>query len=175
VENPSTPNFSIRKVTVQDIKEVYRLLVANRPYVGLNSRYTYFLLARDFQDTCLIAQVADKIVAFASGYLSPKRPDTFFSWEVVVDKPYRGNGLQKMLLLNQLRLSGARYFEATVNPSNPASKNSYLTLARLLDAGVEERLLFSEADFEFDGHEAEVLLRIGPISKSALERLLLAQ
>jgi L-2,4-diaminobutyric acid acetyltransferase len=169
--NPHQP-FSIRKVTVQDIKEVYKLLVANRPYVGLNSRYTYFLLARDFQDTCLVAQDGDKIIAFSSGYVSPKRPDTFFSWEVVVDKQYRGNGLQKTLLLNQLKLTGAKYFESTVNPSNEASKNNYLNLARMLDAAVEECVLFSEADFEHDGHEAEVLLRIGPISAAALTRLI---
>jgi L-2,4-diaminobutyric acid acetyltransferase len=160
---------------VQDIKEVYRLLTANRPYVGLNSRYTYFLLARDFQDTCLVAQDGDRIVAFASGYVPPNRPDTFFSWEVVVDKHYRGNGLQKKLLLNQLKLTGADYFEATVNPSNEASKNSYLSIARLLDAEVEEQVLFSEADFEFDGHEAEVLLRIGPVSAACLEAVLMQQ
>ena len=38
-----TLKFKIRNVTVQDIKEVYKPLVANRPYVGLNSRYTYLL------------------------------------------------------------------------------------------------------------------------------------
>ena len=167
--------FSIRKVTVEDIKEVYRLLVANRPYVGLNSRYTYFLLARDFQDTCLVALDGEKIIAFSSGYISPKRPDTFFSWEVVVDEEYRGNGLQKTLLLNQLKLTGAKYFEATVNPSNETSKNNYLNLAHMLDTAVENYVLFSEADFENDGHEAEVLYRIGPISAASLNKLFGAQ
>lgn len=157
---------------MQDIKEVYRLLVANRPYVGLNSRYTYFLLARDFQDTCIVAQDGNKIIAFSSGYISPKRPDTFFSWEVVVQKNYRGNGLQKILLLNQLRLTGAKYFEATVNPSNEASKKNYMDLACMLDAQIQECVLFSEADFECDGHEAEVLYRIGPISAVSLEKAL---
>ncbi len=33
--------FKIRNVLFRDIREVYELLVANRPYVGLNSRYTY--------------------------------------------------------------------------------------------------------------------------------------
>jgi hypothetical protein len=44
-ESRDSLNFKIRNVNVEDVKEVYKLLVANRPYVGLNSRYTYFLLA----------------------------------------------------------------------------------------------------------------------------------
>ena len=70
--------LSIRKVRIDDIGEVYKLLTANRPYVGLNSRYTYFLLARDFNGTCLVALDGQRIVAFSSGYVPPTRPDTFF-------------------------------------------------------------------------------------------------
>jgi L-2,4-diaminobutyric acid acetyltransferase len=158
------PQFTIRNVELSDIGEVYRLLVANRPYVGLNSRYTYFLLARDFHDTCLVALDGEKIVAFSSGYISPARPDTFFSWEVVVDKDYRGKGLQRVLLLRQLEITGARFFEGTVNPSNEASKKNFRIIARILKAEHTEQLLFSEADFGNDGHEAEVLHRIGPIN-----------
>lgn len=159
----SQPAFTIRNVELGDIGEVYRLLVANRPYVGLNSRYTYFLLARDFSSTCHVVLDSDRIIAFSSGYMSPTRPETFFSWEIVVDKNYRGNGLQKTLLLHQLKTTGAKYLEATTNPSNEASKKSFREIARLLNANHSEWVLFSEADFENDGHEAEILHRIGPI------------
>jgi L-2,4-diaminobutyric acid acetyltransferase len=154
--------LTIRNVKTEDIGEVYKLLTANRPYVGLNSRYTYFLLARDFDNTCLVALDGDHIVAFASGYVPPMRSDTFFSWEIVVDEAYRGNGLQKLLLLAQLRLSGATFLECTVNPSNQVSEKNFLELARLLNAECNQAVLFSEADFGNDGHEPEVLLRIGP-------------
>ncbi len=167
-----SPHFSFRKVAKEDIPEVYRLLTDNRPYVGLNSRYTYFLLARDFYDTCIVALDAGRIVAFSSGYIPPTRPDTFFSWEVVVHSDYRGNGLQKRLLLHQLKLTGARYFEGTVNPSNLASKKSFTQLANLLGADCEHTVLLSEADFGGDGHEAEVLFRIGPISTGSVKRAL---
>jgi L-2,4-diaminobutyric acid acetyltransferase len=160
--------LTIRKVKVEDIGEVYRLLTANRPYVGLNSRYTYFLLARDFNNTCLVALDGDRIVAFSSGYVPPMRPDTFFSWEVVVDEAYRGNGLQKILLLQQLRLTNAKYLEGTVNPSNRVSEKSFVDLAKMLDTGCSRRVLFSEADFGCDGHEAEVLFRVGPIGLVSL-------
>jgi L-2,4-diaminobutyric acid acetyltransferase len=161
--------LTIRKVAIPDIADVYKLLTANRPYVGLNSRYTYFLLARDFSETCIVALDRERIIAFSSGYIPPGRPDTFFSWEVVVDKDYRGNGLQKTLLLHQLKLINAKYFEGTINPSNGASEKSFLEVARLLNAEASKSVLFGEEDFEYDGHEAEILYRIGPISLIALK------
>jgi L-2,4-diaminobutyric acid acetyltransferase len=163
--------FKIRNVVFQDIKEVYNLLIANRPYVGLNSRYTYFLLAKDFSDTCVVAEQDDKVVGFSSGYVPPDRPDTFFNWEVVVHKDYRGQGLQKRMLLFQIAVSEAQYFEGTVNPSNEASKRNYFELAQILRTNCEENVLLSSEDFENDGHEPEILYRIGPISKSEIENL----
>ena len=164
--------FKIRKVTLADIKDVYKLLVANRPYVGLNSRYTYFLLAKDFSDTCLVVEDKGKVVGFSSGYIPSNRPDTFFNWEVVVQEDYRGNGLQKGLFLHQIKLTGATYFESTVNPSNEVSKRNLNELAQLLNAPCVESLLFSEEDFENDGHEAEYLYRVGPISLASLNKAL---
>ena len=161
--------FSIRNVELRDIKEVYRLLSVNRPYVGLNSRYTYFLLAKDFQQTCAVALHDERIVAFSSGYIPPARADTFFSWEVVVDKDFRGYGLHKKLALYHLKTTGAKYFEGTVNPSNEVAKKNFLALAQQLKAKHQESVLFSEEDFENDGHEAEILYRIGPISAENLE------
>ena len=162
-------NFKIRNVKVDDVKEVYKLLVANRPYVGLNSRYTYFLLAQDFSDTCVVVEHDGKIIAFSSGYVPPSRLDTFFSWETVVHRDYRGHSLQKRMLLHQIRVTNAKYFEGTVNPSNKVSERNFCEIADLLKARCEKRVLFSEENFENDGHEAEVLYRIGPISQEQLE------
>ncbi len=163
--------FKIRSVLLKDVKEVYKLLLANRPYVGLNSRYTYFLLAKDFSDTCVVAEQNNKIIAFSSGYLPPDRPETFFNWEIAVDKEYRGYSLQKQMLLHQIRITDAKYFECTVNPSNEASRRNCCQLAQMLNTKCEEYLLFSEADFENDGHEPEILYRIGPIAKSEVKNL----
>ncbi len=163
-------NFKIRNLALEDIKEVYRLLTANRPYVGLNSRYTYFLLAKDFSDTCVVTEHKGKIVAFSSGYISPVKTDTFFCWEAVVHKDYRGNNLQKIMLLHQIIMTRVKYFEGTVNPSNEASKKSFRELAKLLETKCEESILFSEDDFENDGHEPEILFRIGPIPYSWLTK-----
>jgi L-2,4-diaminobutyric acid acetyltransferase len=140
--------------------------VENRPYVGLNSRYTYFLLARDFSDTCVVAEHDEKIIGFSSGYISQSRTDTFFNWETVVRKDYRGNNLQKQMLLHQIRKANVKYFEGTVNPSNKVSEKNFVELAELLNANFQKRVLFSEEDFENDGHESEILCRIGPIPQN---------
>lgn len=162
-KNREKLDFKIRNITVGDVKEVYKLLVANRPYVGLNSRYTYFLLAKDFSDTCVVAEYDNKIIAFSSGYIPSNRRDTFFSWEIVVDQDYRGYGLQKKLLLHQIKMTNVKYLEGTVNPSNKVSKKNFVDLAKLFKTRLEKRILFNEEDFENDGHEAEILYRIGPI------------
>jgi L-2,4-diaminobutyric acid acetyltransferase len=164
-------NFKIRNVNVEDVKEVYKLLVANRPYVGLNSRYTYFLLAQDFSDTCIVAEHDGKIIAFSSGYIPPSRTDTLFNWETVVHRDYRGCGLQKRMLLHQIKMANAKFFEGTVNPSNKVSQRNFCELAELLHTKCETKVLFKEEDFENDGHEAEVLYRIGPISQNELKQL----
>ncbi len=162
--------FKIRNLELQDIKEVYKLLTANRPYVGLNSRYTYFILAKDFADTCVVAEHEGKIVAFSSGYISPNKKDTFFSWEAVVHEDFRGNNLQKLMLLHQIAGKRVKYFEGTINPSNEASKKSFRGLAQLLKTKCEENMLFNGDDFENDGHEPEILFRIGPFSKEQVNK-----
>jgi L-2,4-diaminobutyric acid acetyltransferase len=166
---------AIRNFAVPDVREVYRLLVANRPYVGLNSQYTYFLLAKDFSDTCLVAEHNGRIVGFSSGYLPPARRDSFFNWEIVVEKKYRGHGLQKTLLLNQLNDKRVKFLEATVNPSNEASKKNYRALAQLLETECLEQMMFEADAFEDGSHEAEVLFRIGPLHHSTAVRLAAAK
>lgn len=163
-EKKGALDFSIRNVEKKDIKEVYELLLQNRPFVGLNSRYTYLLLAKDFFDTCIVAEIDGKIIAFSSGYICPNKKDTFFNWEIVVHQDYRGIGLQKSMLLFQLKDVSVNYLECTVNPSNEISKRNFRELAKALDTQCKEGIIFSEEDFDNDGHEAEVLFRIGPFS-----------
>ncbi len=49
-------------------------------------------------------------------------------------------------------------------------KEVFLDLAQLLETKCEESLLFSEDDFENDGHEPEILYRVGPISQEQLAK-----
>jgi len=171
IENKEKLKFKIRNLELQDIKDVYKLLTENRPYVGLNSRYTYFLLAKDFSDTCVVVEHKGKIIGFSSGYISPNKKDTFISWEAVVQEDFRGNNLQKLMLVHQIIGKRVKYFEGTVNPSNEAPKRSFRDLAQLLETKCEESMLFSGDDFENDGHEPEILFRVGPFSKEQINKV----
>lgn len=76
------------------------------------------------------------------------------------------------MLLEQIRLTNVKYLEATVNPSNEACKKNIRKLAESLNTKCEETLLFDEKDFENDGHEAEVLYRVGPLSQAKVKSLI---
>ena len=49
-------------------------------------------------------------------------------------------------------------------------KETFVELAQLLQTKCEESVMLSEKDFENDGHEAEILFRVGPISQEQLKR-----
>ena len=73
------------------------------------------------------------------------------------------------MILYQIKLTNAKYLEATINPSNAISKRTFYALVKLLNTQCVEETLFNEEDFENDGHEAEVLYRAGPISPEVLK------
>ena len=63
-------------------------------------------------------------------------------------------------------LSDVRYVEATVGPTNRASRALFTALARDLNATLIEQSCFDATLFPEGNHEPENLLRIGPLSLS---------
>jgi len=140
-------------------------LVEASPPLDNNSRYCYLLLCEHFAATCAVAECDGRVQAFMTAYIPPTRPDTLFVWQVAVSLPLRGQGVARRLLehiLQRGHLSDARFVEATVNPSNDASRGLFAALARTCGAPMSETCIFPEALFPA-GHEQENLLRIGPI------------
>ncbi len=142
------------------------LVDASKP-LDANSTYAYLLLCRHFADTCVHAKRDGRTVGFASAYRPPLSRDVVFVWQVAVAQELRGQGLGKAMLrelLSRQSLRGCCYLETTVAPSNEPSRRMFRSLARELDAPVEEGVLFEEADFGGDRHEREALIRIGPFA-----------
>jgi L-2,4-diaminobutyric acid acetyltransferase len=136
----------------------------------VNSTYAYLLLAHHFAETCVLALERGRVVGFVSAYLPPRREDTLFVWQVAVHPDARGRGLgQRMLLalLQRKALSRITRIETTVSPRNGASRAMFTSLARALDAQIEEHSLFTPQMFGTEDHEEERLLVIGPIQKPA--------
>ena len=152
----------IRKPLASDGYEIHQL-IANSPPLDLNSIYSYYLLSDHFSDSCVVAENQGRVVGFISAYRVPQRPDTLFVWQVVVNRALRGKRIAWRMLESLLqRLNGEiRQVEATVNPSNAASRGLFERLAVEQGTTLQEET-FLEADAFGTGgqHESEIQLRI---------------
>ncbi len=154
-----------RKPSLNEGKDVHGLVRDCEP-LDVNSQYAYMILCAHFADTCVVAEEQGRVVGFVSAYRKPADPDVLFVWQVAVSPLVRGCGVgSRMLseLLTRASCSSVAAIETTIGPSNRASWALFESLARKLGASMSRETFFQEEDFGGDGHEAEVLLRIGPI------------
>jgi L-2,4-diaminobutyric acid acetyltransferase len=121
--------------------------------LDLNSSYSYLLWCRDFARTSVVARGdGGEPVGFATGYVRPDRPETLVVWQVAVDRAHRGRGL-----------AGAMLDDLAITPDNEASHRLFMSFGERHGARIEREVLFDGALFP-DGHEPELLYRIGPIA-----------
>lgn len=143
-------------------------LARQSPPLDLNSAYCYLLMSTHFSRTCTVAEQDGELVGFQTGYLKPEEPDALFIWQIAVGAAGRGKGLAKRMIANLLeRFEPGRisYLEQTVTKSNRASRALFASAARSLQTELNESLLFGDRHFGSASHEAEYLLRIGPIDR----------
>lgn len=159
----------MRRPAPEDAREVWSL-VRESDALDDNSPYAYLLLCSDFADCSLVAERGGEIAGFIVGYRPPRKPQTLFVWQIGVAPALRGCGVgtQMLAALMQRGLSeGARYLEATVTPSNGASRALFKGFARKLAARCHEGVAFSSDLFPYGSHEEEIRIRIGPISSAS--------
>jgi L-2,4-diaminobutyric acid acetyltransferase len=137
--------------------------------LDLNSPYCYLLLCSHFADTSLVAEERGEIVGFVAAYRPPIRPDSIFVWQIAVAASHRGAGLASRLLaalVAQPAVRDVRQLEATVTPSNDASRRLFLGFARRFGVPCREESGFPAQLFPLaeTAHEAEILLCIGPLA-----------
>lgn len=153
----------IRKPLASDGFEIHQL-IANSPPLDLNSVYSYYLLSDHFRDSCVVAESQGRVVGFLSAYRIPRRAQTLFVWQVVVNRALRGKRIAwRMLeaLLSRYSRSEVVQVEATVNPSNAASRGLFEHLATEQGTTIEEECFLDAAAFgSGGGHESEILLRV---------------
>lgn len=159
----SSDKIHIRKPQASDGYDIHQL-IANSPPLDLNSIYSYYLLSEHFRDSCVVAESQGKVVGFLSAYRPPQEPQTLFVWQVVVNRALRGKRVAwRMLesLLQRFERGELRQVEATVNPSNAASRRLFERLATEQGTTLEEETFLEAAAFgPGGGHESEILLRI---------------
>lgn len=161
----------LRTPSLDDAVGIHRI-VRDSGTLDANSVYCYLLLCRDFCDSCLVAVRDSEAVGFVSAYLPPRRPETLFVWQIGVHSSMRRTGLARAMLRSLLILPACRQvntLEATVTPSNHASRRLFQSLANAMDVPYSEDNGFPAASFEAADHEAENLVRVGPWSSASLE------
>jgi L-2,4-diaminobutyric acid acetyltransferase len=162
-----TPHeLSVRSPNVTDAAAIWRLVSACES-LDDNSCYAYLLLCSDYADTCLVSYDGERLAGFVAAYVPPKRADVVFVWQIGVDPRYRGQGLARQLLSGLIDQAGGsiRYLEATVTPDNRASQRLFQSLADSRGWTLTTASHFDKDQFADPEHEAELLIRIGPIKK----------
>jgi L-2,4-diaminobutyric acid acetyltransferase len=135
--------------------------------LDLNSAYCYMMLCDYFKETCLIAEADGELIGFVSAFRVPDRPNTLFIWQVAVASSQRGKGLGRKLLdelISRRKLTEALFIEATISPSNEASRALFNGIARRYDVELEVSSGYSAEWFPAESsHEDELHYRVGPI------------
>lgn len=165
-EPPSTTEHDFREPAVEDGAEMWSL-VKDTGVLDLNSSYSYLILAEHFAETCVVAERDGAVVGFVTAYIPPKQPDTLFIWQVGVAEDERGNGLASRMLeelLQRPACADVNYLNATVTPSNGPSSGLFRSFARSRGTVCTVQQGFHEDLFPGNGHEPEMLFRIGPFN-----------
>ena len=141
-------------------------LVRESKVLDLNSPYAYLLLCSDFAETCVVAESAGRLVGFVGAYRPPPRPHSVFVWQIVTAREARRSGLGASLLdslLARRACRGAQFVEATVTPSNEASRALFQGFAQRRGVPLLCEPAFAGELFPTADHEEEVRVRIGPL------------
>ncbi|WP_372635931.1 diaminobutyrate acetyltransferase [Cohnella sp.] len=133
--------------------------------LDLNSAYFYLAMSRWFGDSCRIAvdETGQSALGFVIGFRQPASPDTLFVWQIAVAENMRGRGLAGKLLDEVTDHEDVRFVEATVSPSNTASRALFEKWAGSRGLAVRISSGFEERCFPGRSHEREELYRIGPL------------
>lgn len=146
-------------------------LIQQSAFLDDNSLYCYLLICTHFKTTSVVATVGDDLAGVVTAYIPPGQPDTLFVWQVAVDTAFQGNGLASRMLNDLLDRDSTRniqYLETTVTADNRASRAMFMSLARRFNAGVCESVMFDREKHFLNLHDAEHLLRIGPLKPGPL-------
>lgn len=132
--------------------------------LDLNSPYAYLMWCAEFADSSLVVEVDGEPAGFVMGFRPPKREEVLFVWQVAVAGQHRGLGLaSRMLDELAVRAPGVRWLEATVTPSNEASRKLFHSFALRHGCPCSESEYLAAEHFPTPDHESEVLFHIGPI------------
>lgn len=165
----TTDSITIEAPKSEDGAAVHDLIAACPP-LDTNSLYMNLIQTTHFAQTCALAREGGEVIAWVSGHIPPEEPDVYFLWQVAVGEKARGKGIAKKLvadIFSRTSCKDVRYLKTTITPDNDASWGLFRSIARWLDAPLEDTKFFDK-DTHFKGrHDSEILVTIGPFDRPA--------
>lgn len=165
-QKAASPELNFRRPTHQDGPALFQL-IKSCPPLDQNSRYCNLLQCSHFAETSALALDRANVLAAATGYIVPDKPDTLFIWQIAVNEALRGQRVAKRLIdsiLDRPVCENVRFIETTITESNQASWSVFRKIAEHFGVTLSSSPLFDEQD-HFDGEQdSEQLVRIGPIT-----------
>ena len=137
--------------------------------IDLNSPYHYLLWCRDFAETTrVIHNLEGEVIAYTTVYVRPEDPLTLMIWQQVVSADYRGRNLGhamvRGLTRSLLEQQAITHVEATVTDTTGAPVRTLQKIAEEFGGTLSVETLFDQTLFPEGDHEAESLVRIGPLN-----------
>lgn len=133
-----------------------------------NSVYCNLLQCTHFSETTVVAELDGELIGFVTGFLHPKKPRTYFLWQVGVHERGRGKRLPLRMIQSVLARPACRdvlTLEATVSAGNTASQRLFQSLARAEGAQYHVTHDYIAAHhFGADNPDPEELFTIEPLS-----------
>lgn len=156
----SNTDVVLRHPVLEDGTAVFELVDTCKP-LDLNSNYLYLLQCSHFASTCVVATLHGEVVAWVSGYVLPKKANTFFVWQVAVGEKARGLGLGKKLINWVLtQQTDIQKIHTSITPDNAASWGLFKSLARDWGSDLSSRDWFEKQSHFGGRHNTEVLVEI---------------
>ena len=125
-------NVIVRNCTVKDIDKIRQFVNLCKP-LTLHTPYTYYVLFTHFSDSCLVIEENNSIRGYISGIKSVSLKDTFFIWQIGVEKESRGKGCAYILIekiMQIARKQGCTKVQFTIEPDNDKSFNTFNNFAK---------------------------------------------
>ncbi|WP_342304415.1 GNAT family N-acetyltransferase [Methanolobus sp. ZRKC5] len=149
--------MNIRKIREEDVTKIEKFISLCKP-LDQHSTFTYWVLARYFDNTCFVVEENNEIVGYVSGVKSSSKPDVFYIWQIGISPEHRKKRLSSQLIKTVVEAAvslGSRSIQVSIDPENNSSFGAFLRFAG--DSGlqinkIDELELFDQANKK-DIHE----------------------